>query len=170
MGVHFIRQWQDLQFNVDSERLIFFEKLFHGRLFALRVSARNLLRENRWRNIFFFHISFWCLTWDTNPGFTSNKPTHYLLDYGDFNNTNSNSKSTAKFPEVSWTNVVWSLNRAKCCIYSGVTIESMIFFRFLQEKLLCWLVKYFVKFQEITIVLKYLSPQATTTIVKGKEP
>ena len=51
-------------------------------LFTLRVFARNLLRKNRRRNIF-FHISFWCLTWDTKPGFMSYKPTHYLLVYGD---------------------------------------------------------------------------------------
>ena len=25
-----------------------------------------------------------CLTWGLNPDFTSNKPIHYLLDYGDF--------------------------------------------------------------------------------------
>ena len=30
-----------------------------------------------------FHISFWCLTCDTNQGFTSNKLTHYLLYCGD---------------------------------------------------------------------------------------
>ena len=32
--------------------------------------------------IFFFQISLWCQIWDTKPAFTSNKPTHYLLDYG----------------------------------------------------------------------------------------
>ena len=32
-----------------------------------------------------FCISFWYLAWDSNPGFSSNKPTHYLLDHGDFN-------------------------------------------------------------------------------------
>ena len=26
---------------------------------------------------------FWCLTWVSNPGFTSNKPTYDLIDYGD---------------------------------------------------------------------------------------
>ena len=31
-----------------------------------------------------FRISFRFLTWDSNPGFSSNKPTHYLLDHGDF--------------------------------------------------------------------------------------
>ena len=31
-----------------------------------------------------FRILFWCLTWGWNPGFSSNKPTHYLLDHGDF--------------------------------------------------------------------------------------
>ena len=60
----------------------FFEKLFTAILFTLRVFTRNLLRGNRWRNT--FRISFWCLAWDLNPGFSSNKPTHYLLDHGDF--------------------------------------------------------------------------------------
>ena len=34
--------------------------------------------------VYFFHISFLCLTWNTSPCLVSNKPTHYLLDYGDF--------------------------------------------------------------------------------------
>ena len=49
---------------------------------TIRLFARNLLRGNRRRNT--FRISFWCLAWDSNPGFSSNKPTHYLLDHGDF--------------------------------------------------------------------------------------
>ena len=44
--------------------------------------ARSLLRGNPRRNT--FCIWFWCLTWSSYPGFTSNKPTHYLPDYGDF--------------------------------------------------------------------------------------
>ena len=60
----------------------FFEKLFIAILFTLRAFARNLMRGNRQRNT--FCISFWCLAWNLNPGFSSNKPTHYLLDYGDF--------------------------------------------------------------------------------------
>ena len=44
-----------------------------------RVFTRNRLRGNRLRNT--FCISFWCLAWNSNPGFSSNKPTHYLLDY-----------------------------------------------------------------------------------------
>ena len=67
--VDFIHKWRDLQFKVGSERQIFCQ--FY--LF-LRVFARNVLRGNRWRNT--FRISFWCLTWDSNPGFSSNKPTH----------------------------------------------------------------------------------------------
>ena len=59
----------------------FFEKLFMAILFTLRVFARNLLRGNRRKNT--FRISFWCLAWDSNFGFSSNKPTHYLLDHGD---------------------------------------------------------------------------------------
>ena len=62
-----------------------FDVFFMTGLVTLRVFGRNLLRGNRRRNIF-FHISFWCLSLDTKPGFTSNtrKPTHYVLDNGDF--------------------------------------------------------------------------------------
>ena len=38
-------------------------------LYTLRVFARNLLRGNHRRNT--FCISFWCLTWDSNPSFSS---------------------------------------------------------------------------------------------------
>ena len=72
--VNFTHEWRDLQFNVDSERQIF-EKLFHGTFYLLSL----LLKGNRQGNIFFY-ISFWCMTWDIKPGFTSNKPIHYLLD------------------------------------------------------------------------------------------
>ena len=74
----FIHKWRDLQFKVDSERQIFWET-FHGNFIS---TLRFLLSGNRRRNT--FRISFWCLTWDSNPGFSSNKPTHYLLDHGDF--------------------------------------------------------------------------------------
>ena len=53
-----------------------------GILFILRVFDRNLLKGNRRWN--YFLILFWCLTWGSNPGFSSNRPTHYLLDHGDF--------------------------------------------------------------------------------------
>ena len=64
---------------------LFFEKLFMAILFTLRVFARNLLRGNR---IFILCI-FFVFCFDVRPGtrtlaFKSNKPTHYLLDYGDF--------------------------------------------------------------------------------------
>ena len=55
-----------------------FWETFNGTYWLSRVSARNLLRGNRRRNN--FRILFWCLAW----GFSSNKPTHYLLDHGDF--------------------------------------------------------------------------------------
>ena len=56
-------------------------------LLTLRVFARNLPGGNRRRNT--FRISFQYLAWDSNPGFSSNKPTHYLLDHGDFNCSSS---------------------------------------------------------------------------------
>ena len=72
----FIYKWRDLQFKVDSEPQIFWETS-HDNFFTHRVFARNLLRGNYRRNT--FCILFWCLVWGSNPGFTSNKPTHYLL-------------------------------------------------------------------------------------------
>ena len=70
--VNFIHKWRDW----------FFEKLFMAILFILGVFDRNLLRGNRRRNI--FCILYWCLACCSNPSLTSNKPTHYLLNYGDF--------------------------------------------------------------------------------------
>ena len=51
-------------------------------LFTFRAFARNLLKGNRRRNN--FRILLWCLGWVSKPVFSSNKPTHYLLDHGDF--------------------------------------------------------------------------------------
>ena len=81
MCVNFIHKWRDLQFKVDSERQIFWET-FRGNFINFIAFARNLLRGNWRRNT--FRISFWCLAWDSNPGFLSNKPTHYLLDHAPY--------------------------------------------------------------------------------------
>ena len=74
--------WRELQCKKSTPNDRFFEKLFMAILFYSQSFARNLLRANRWRNT--FCILFWCLAWRSNPAFKSNKPTHYLLDYGDF--------------------------------------------------------------------------------------
>ena len=66
---------------VVSERLIFWET-FSWQVYLFRVFVRNLLRGNHRKNT--FCILFWCLAWGSNPGFAFNKPTHYLLDHGDF--------------------------------------------------------------------------------------
>ena len=63
--------------------------------------GRNLLRRDHRRNIFFFfHISFWCLAWNFNPDPTTNKPTHYILDNGDF-------KSYIRQAIAIWHPVIW---------------------------------------------------------------
>ena len=78
--INFIRDWQDLQSNVASERQIF-EKPFHGRLYLLSEFKPKICCEVIAEEIgFFFHTSFWGLTWATNSSFMSNKPTRYLLD------------------------------------------------------------------------------------------
>ena len=56
---------------------------FTASLFTLRGFAKKCWEEIAEKICFFFQISFWCLTWDMNQGFTFNKLTHYLLDYGD---------------------------------------------------------------------------------------
>ena len=74
-----IREWIDLQFNVDSERHGF-KAAFHGN--------------------FIFIFSFLCLTWNLNMSLTSNEPTHYLLDYSDI--------KLQKFPHsktFNWTHL-----------------------------------------------------------------
>ena len=59
----------------------FFEKLFMASLiYSQSFCQKSAERGNRRRNT--FRISFWCLAWHSNPGFSSNKPTHYLLDHG----------------------------------------------------------------------------------------
>ena len=76
--VNFIHKWRDLQFNVDSEQQIFLRNFSWQFLFTFRVFARNLLRWHSLKEYFFiFYFD------GLEPGFTSNKPTHYPLDYGD---------------------------------------------------------------------------------------
>ena len=80
--VNFIREWRDLQFNVDSERQIF-EKLFLGR-FIYSQSFCQKSDEKKSSKKYFSYFIF-----DDWPGtqthtFASNKPTHNILDHGDF--------------------------------------------------------------------------------------
>ena len=76
--VNFIHKWRDLQ---STPNVRFFEKLFMATLIYFQsFCQKSAERGNRRRNT--FRTLFWCLAW--NPGFSSNKPTHYLLDYGDF--------------------------------------------------------------------------------------
>ena len=51
-----------------------FEKLFRGRLIYFQsFQQKSAEKNNRRRNIF-SHISFWYLTWETNPGYTHTLP------------------------------------------------------------------------------------------------
>ena len=45
-----------------------------------------LLPEICWEEVAeeILFVFFWCLAWGSNADFSSNKPTHYLLDHGDF--------------------------------------------------------------------------------------
>ena len=81
--VNFIHKWRDLQFKVDSERQILFWETFHGN-FIYSQSFFQKSAERKSPKKYFLYFLFWCLAWGSNPGFTSNKPTHYLLDHCDF--------------------------------------------------------------------------------------
>ena len=79
---------ENYSFKVDSEQQIYWETFSWPGDFTFRVFARNLLRGNRRR--YTFRILLWCLVWGSNTGFSKNKPTHYLLHYGDYkDNRNS---------------------------------------------------------------------------------
>ena len=103
----------------------FFVKLFMAILFTLRVLARNLLRGNRRRNT--FRISFWCLAWDSNPDFSSNKPTHYLLDHGDF------QYCVVPTKKLTWFKFFYSLHLLVCFLFRSFKNEKrfLILFFFL---------------------------------------
>ena len=85
MCVNFIRERRDLQFNVDSERQIFWGtfswQFYYSQSFCQKSAERKSPKK-----YFFFFLYF---IFDDWPGirtqaFVSNKPTHYILDHGDF--------------------------------------------------------------------------------------
>ena len=80
--VIFIHKWRDLQFKVDSERQLFWETFNGNFIYSQSFWQKSAERKSNRRNT--FRILFWYLAWDLNRGFSSNKPTHYLLDHGDF--------------------------------------------------------------------------------------
>ena len=90
--VNFIRKWWDLQFNVDSEQQIF-EKLSHGR-FIYSQSFCQKSAESKSPKKYFSYFIF-------DDWFASNKPTHYILDHGDFRSLIIASKIKANMCLVS---------------------------------------------------------------------
>ena len=84
--VNFIREWLDLQFNVDSQWQIFVN-IFHGRfIYSQSFCQKFAERKSPSKYISYFNFDDW-------PGirthaFVSNKPTYYLLDHVNFLSTN----------------------------------------------------------------------------------
>ena len=71
--------WRDLQFKVDSERQIFWE-IFHGNFNYSQSFCQKSAERKSPKKYFLYFVLMSGLA---NPGFSSNKPTHYLLDHGD---------------------------------------------------------------------------------------
>ena len=64
--VNFIHKWRDLQLEVDFEPHIL--ESFSWQFNILSEFLSEICWEEAAKEIF-FHISFWYLIWDTNPGF-----------------------------------------------------------------------------------------------------
>ena len=69
-----IHKWQDLQFKVDSKR--------QKKLYALSFCQQSAERQPSRKYSLVFRFVVDGLTWGLKYGFKTNKPTHYLLDYG----------------------------------------------------------------------------------------
>ena len=87
-----------LKFKADSERYNC-RKLFKAILYSLRVLARYLLRENWCRTNIFLNI------WNLNHSLTSNRPIHYLLDYGDYKSLHTIRAYTLSSQCSGWLHV-----------------------------------------------------------------
>ena len=107
-----IHECLELQCKVDSKRQIF-EELFMPILFTFRVFVRNLLRGSGQRNIF---LGF-------NRGFTYNKPTHHLLDQGNFDVIVYRTKLNTKI--VLFNDFLWGLQQWP---YLGCQAPEIFFF------------------------------------------
>ena len=79
--INFIHKLRDLQFKVDSERQIFWET-FNGNFIYSQSFCQKSVEKKLPKK--YFRFSFWYLACNSNPGFSSNKPTHCLLDHDDF--------------------------------------------------------------------------------------
>ena len=68
----------------DQKAPIVFYRNFSWQLYisCFQSFCQKSAERNRRRNT--FRILFWCLAWGSNPGFSSNRPTHYLLDHGGY--------------------------------------------------------------------------------------
>ena len=88
----------------------FFGNFFMAGLFIPQSFCQKSTERKSLKKFLFFIFGFLCLAWYANWGFTSNKSTHYLLDYGD----DSLSKLCTRYirdadwkADASKTNTVW---------------------------------------------------------------
>ena len=66
--VNFIREWRDLQFNIDSEGQIFFEKHFHGKFYFNAQSFYQKSGERKSPKNYFFSYSVLMSDLEYEPG------------------------------------------------------------------------------------------------------
>ena len=82
MCVNFMREWRNIQFNVDSERQIL-EKLFHGNFIYSQSFCQKSAERKSPKKYFSYLVLMSGLGLELWI-FSSNKRTHYLQHHGDF--------------------------------------------------------------------------------------
>ena len=104
-----------------------FEELLHGSFICSQSSCQKSDERKCRTNVFFFFI----FRFDANPGFTSNKSTHYLLDYGD---SNISWSEILRHPEI-WKHCqffshfisIWSVQFSSHFSFTPSLIAQFIF-------------------------------------------
>ena len=109
MSVNFINDRWNIQFIVNSERYIF-ESLLMAILFIYSQSFSQKSSERKSQKKYFFSHFIWKRT--TNHGLTANKPTDYLLDFGDHLQS---LQFRCHFQEIRRNYTPWSKSAPNIC-------------------------------------------------------
>ena len=89
----------------------------------------------------YFRILIWCLAWSSNPGFSTNKPTHYLLDHDVCSSASKKvkeigiliDKPNREKPKTKYCNITLSILASSfqmmlVLIYAGMQTSKIVAF------------------------------------------
>ena len=70
---------------------------------------------------------FWCLVWGSNPGITFNKPTHYLLDYGNYLEVICRLRKAIHQKRIElWKNQLWILHHDNLAANTSMLVREFL--------------------------------------------